>query len=227
MARFDRRAPAGSWQLVAEPKGQFNWDVPQLAVRQPSSTCERSTRSESDSCSPGDTSAPRLADEQATRQRFGLPSRNPHVLIILGHGRLLRVFAGETPVALHARVKPGEYAPEPGASKGPSSSQRAFLLNLLARCERVGAPLKAWAEAAHEERGVRALRLIQGVLALVRKHPREIVLAAANTALTHRVFRYKDLRRLAETAATQPKQRSLLDVHESIRPMADYRLEKL
>ena len=140
---------------------------------------------------------------------------------------LVRIFAGETAVAVHARVKPGQYAPGAGGSKEPSSSQRAFLANLLARCERVGTPLKEWAEAAHEERGVRALRLIQGVLALVRKHPREIVLAAAKTALTHRVFRYKDLRRLAETAATQPKQRSLLDVHESIRPMADYRLEKL
>lgn len=140
---------------------------------------------------------------------------------------LVRIFVGEEPVAVHARVQPGQYAPVPGGSRQPNSSQRAFLANLLARCERVGAPLKEWAEAAHEERGVRALRLIQGVLSLVRKHPRETVLAAAKTALTHRVFRYKDLRRLAETAATQPKQRSLLDVHESIRPMADYRLEKL
>ena len=140
---------------------------------------------------------------------------------------LVRIFTGEAATAVHARVKPGEYAREPGGSKEPSSSQGAFLANLLARCERVGAPLREWAEAAHEERDVRALRLIQGVLGLVRKHPREVVLAAAKTALTHRVFRYKDLRRLAETAATQPKQRSLLDVHESIRPMADYRLEEL
>jgi transposase len=140
---------------------------------------------------------------------------------------LVRIFVGEAAVAVHARVKPGQYAPGAGGSKEPSSSQRVFLANLLARCERVGTPLKEWAEAAHEERGVRALRLIQGGLALVRKHPREVVLAAAKTALTHRVFRYKDLRRLAETAAPQLKQRSLLDVHESIRPMADYRLEKL
>ena len=100
-------------------------------------------------------------------------------------------------------------------------------MTLLARCERVGAPLKEWAEAAHEERGVRALRLIQGALSLVRKHPREVVLAAAKTALTHRLFRYKDLRRLTEQASQVPQQLSLLDVHEFIRPMADYRLENL
>ena len=51
--------------------------------------------------------------------------------------------------------------------------------------------------------------------------------AAAKTALTHRLFRYKDLRRLTEKASQAPLQRSLLDVHESIRPMADYRLENL
>ena len=139
---------------------------------------------------------------------------------------LVRVFEGETLVAVHARVRPGEYARSPGSSQGPSSSQRAFLTNLLARCERVGTPLKEWAEAAHEERGIRALRLIQGVLALVRKRPREIVVAATKTALTNRLFRYKDLRRLCETTAI-PQQRSLLDVHETIRPMTDYRLENL
>jgi len=140
--------------------------------------------------------------------------------------RLVRIYYGEPLVAVHARVRPGEYARGIGGSQGPTSSQRAFLQNLLARCERVGGPLKEWAEAAHEERGIRALRLIQGALSLVRKHPREVVLAAATTALKNRLFRYKDLRRLTERAP-QAVQRSLLEVHELIRPMADYRLEKL
>ena len=140
---------------------------------------------------------------------------------------LVRVFLGDNPVAVHARVRPGEYARGGLGPSGPSSSQRAFLANLIARCERIGTPLKEWAEAAHQERGVRALRLIQGALGLVRRHPREVVLAAATTALKHRVFRYKDLRRLTENAAPAPKQRSLLDVDETIRPMADYQLENL
>ncbi len=140
---------------------------------------------------------------------------------------LVRIFHGEAPVAVHARVRPGEYARGMSGSQAPTSSQRAFLANLIARCERVGMPLRQWAEAAHEERGVRALRLIQGALSLVRKHPREAVFAAATTALTNRLFRYKDLRRLTEQAQHAPQQRSLLDVHESIRPMADYRLENL
>jgi hypothetical protein len=77
------------------------------------------------------------------------------------------------------------------------------------------------------ERGVRALRLIQGALALVRKHPKEAVLNAARRALDHRLFRYRDLRRLTEQAEQAPAQRSLLTVHEGIRPLTDYRLEDL
>jgi transposase len=141
--------------------------------------------------------------------------------------RLVRVFKGDTPVAVHARVRPGEFARRPGDSATPSSSQRAYVAKLLGLCARVGRPLQDWAEAAYAERGIRALRLIQGALALVRRHPKEAVLAAAKRALDHRLFRYKDLRRLAERADSVPAQRSLLDVHEGIRPMSEYRLEDL
>ena len=74
---------------------------------------------------------------------------------------------------------------------------------------------------------MRALRLIQGALHLVRKHPKEAVLHAAKKALVHRLYRYKDLRRLTEQADPVPQRRSLLDVHEAIRPMNEYRLEDL
>jgi transposase len=142
--------------------------------------------------------------------------------------RLVRAFHGETVVAVHARVRPGEWARRAGEqSQGPTSSQRAYIGKLIGTCARVGPALKEWAEAAYVERGVRALRLIQGALHLVRKHPKEAVLHAARKALAHRLFRYKDLRRLTEQADSAPEKRSLLDVHEAIRPMSEYRLEDL
>jgi transposase len=142
--------------------------------------------------------------------------------------RLVRIFVGETAVAVHARVRPGEWARRPGEhSHEPTSSQRAYVAKLIGTCARVGRPLGEWAEAAYLERGVRALRLIQGAIHLVRKHPREAVLHAAERALAHRLFRYKDLCRLAEQADSVPAQRSLLDAHEAIRPMTEYRLEEL
>jgi transposase len=143
-------------------------------------------------------------------------------------GRLVRVFHGDNPVAVHPRERPGEWARRPGdQNQQPTSSQRAYVAKLIGNCARVGRPLQDWAEAAYVERGLRALRLIQGVLKLVRKHPREAVLHAAKRALVHRLFRYKDLRRLAEQADSAPAQRSLLDVHDAIRPMNAYRLEDL
>jgi transposase len=141
---------------------------------------------------------------------------------------LVRVFRDDSLLAVHARVRAGEFAPAPGQARSElSCSQRSYLAHLLGRCQRVGPPLHEWAQAAYAERGVRALRLIQGVLNLVRRHPRQAVLTAARTAATHHLFRYRDLRRLAEQADSSPKQRSLLDTHESIRPLYEYRLENL
>ena len=89
------------------------------------------------------------------------------------------------------------------------------------------AELAAWAEAAYAERGIRALRLIQGALALLRNHRKEAVLGAAKTCLTHRLFRYRDLRRFTEMTERTPPQRRLTDVHDDIRPINQYRLEAL
>lgn len=143
-------------------------------------------------------------------------------------GALVRLFAGETLVAVHARVAPGQYAPRPGGSPHETTStQRAAEERLLARCGRVGRPLRQWAEAAIAERGVRAYRVIQGVLGLTRTHARAPVLAAAEQALSYQLFRYKDLKRLTELAAGAPPPRVLLTTHESIRALTDYRLETL
>jgi transposase len=139
--------------------------------------------------------------------------------------KLVRVYYRDELVASHLRVAPGQFAPEPG--KPPvTSSQKAYVEKLLGRCERVGPSLRAWADAAYEERGVRALRLMQGVLSLTRKHPREAILWAAERARERELFRYQDFRRLVERAhPSQPRQLLLLAEHPDIRPMDYYRLE--
>ena len=86
--------------------------------------------------------------------------------------------------------------------------------------------MHAWATEAVTERGVRAMRLIQGAISLTRKHPREAVCRAAALALEHRLFRYKDLRRLVEQAPRQ-RQLDLITEHPSIRPLDHYCLEEL
>jgi transposase len=141
---------------------------------------------------------------------------------------LVRLFDGDALVAVHRRLSPGLFAPRPGGSLlETTSTQRAFQEHLLGRCERVGPPLRQWAEQAMAERGVRAYRVIQGVLGLIRTHPRERVLHAAQRATEYRLFRYRDLKRLAEAAPRPLKDRVLTQEHESIRPLTHYRLEDL
>lgn len=149
-----------------------------------------------------------------------------HPIQVRWDAHLVRLYHDDTLIAVHRRVAPGRYAPRPGQTEA-TTTQRAFVAHLLGRCERVGPPLHAWAEAALDERGVRAIRLIQGALALTRQHPRERVLHAARTALEHRLFRYRDLRRLAEAAAQRATPIPLLAEHPAIRPLTHYRLEDL
>lgn len=140
---------------------------------------------------------------------------------------LVRLYHNDVQVGVYTRLRPGQFAVRPGEAGGESFSQKAFINKLLARCERVGAPLREWAEAALEERGVRAIRLIQGVVGLTRLHSREQVLAAAKTATLHRQFRYHVLKRLTEQQAARSVSRPLLFEHPCIRPLTEYKLEDL
>jgi len=136
---------------------------------------------------------------------------------------LVRVFDGDTLAAIHPRVAAGLYAPKPGEAEA-SSRQQAFVDRLVGSCARVGPPLEQWARAALAARGVRAIRLIQGVLGLTRKYPRERVLVAAAEAHTRQHFRYQTIRQLVERtppAATAP----LRTEDPAIRPMTQYTLE--
>jgi hypothetical protein len=140
---------------------------------------------------------------------------------------LVRIFDHDTLVAVHVRVAAGTYAPTPGQPSGsdPVGRQRAYLDALLGRCARVGPALRQWAEAAVAARGVRAIRLIQGVLGLTRTYPRERVLHAATLALQHQRFRYKELARLAAGDGSATAARVLTREDPAIRPLTAYTLE--
>jgi hypothetical protein len=136
---------------------------------------------------------------------------------------LVRVFQGDTLVMVHARVAAGVFAPRAGDAEA-STRQQAYVDRLVGRCARVGPALKDWADAALAARGVRAIRLIQGVLGLTRRHPRERVLAAVTEAHTHQHFRYQTVRQLVERTPVPPT-RALATDDPAIRPMTQYTLE--
>jgi len=141
--------------------------------------------------------------------------------------KLVRVYQDHELLVLFNRENPGSYAPRPGGPSEAPHAQEAFVQGLLGRCERVGPDLRSWAEEAFAERGVRAIRLVQGVLSLTRKHPREHVLHAARQATENRLFRLRHLRILTERAAARTPSPRMLEEHPSIRSMTHYRLEDL
>jgi transposase len=136
---------------------------------------------------------------------------------------LVRVFQGDTLVMVHARVAAGVFAPRAGEADA-STRQQAYVARLVGRCARVGPALQQWAEAALAARGVRAIRLIQGVLSLTRRHPRERVLAAVTDAHRHQHFRYQTIRQLVERTPVRLT-RALAADDPAIRPMTQYTLE--
>ncbi len=103
---------------------------------------------------------------------------------------MVRVFHGEM-VVVHRRV-PVRLPRRPGLPDGEtSSSQRAYLARLFGRCQRIGAPLLTWVEWQRIREGA-PLRLIQGVLGLVRKHPRECSARRGHHRLEQAPARYSD-----------------------------------
>lgn len=140
--------------------------------------------------------------------------------------RLLRIYHRGEVLRVHLKQStPGSYTtnPEDRPAHKPAR-QEAYQAGLLVRAERVGEHALAWARAAIEERDVRAYRLLQGMLSLTRRHPRERVDEACGLALKARAFRYRTLRRLVEQAAQrspEPVPR-LTQEHELIRPLSDY-----
>lgn len=140
---------------------------------------------------------------------------------------LVRVFFRDQLMAVHPRVAPGCFAKRPGADPQSLVSTQAAALNRhLARCSQVGPELRAWAEAAFEARGVQCLRLLQGVQQLLRRYPREQILAVARLACERHVFRYKDLARLLEQRAVQQVLPVLREEHDLIRQPSAYALEE-
>ena len=137
--------------------------------------------------------------------------------------QLVRVFHGDTLAAVHARVAAGVFAPRAGEAEA-STRQQAYVDRLVGQCERVGPAFKQWADAALAARGVRAIRLIHGVLGLTRRHPRERVLAAVAEAHLRQHFRYQTIRQLVERTPPSPRPTLRTD-DPAIRPMHQYTLE--
>jgi transposase len=157
----------------------------------------------------------------------------PHTLVgeqvrVQWDGHLVRIYTlgidGERRLlAVHLRVQPGSYStkPEHRPLHRPAR-QAAYEAILLGKAEHIGPQALAWAQEVIVERGVRAYRLLQGLISLTRSHPRERVDWACGQTLQYRLFRFRTLRRLVEQAAERAVGPHLLQEHAVIRDLHEY-----
>ncbi len=138
--------------------------------------------------------------------------------------RLVRLYYGGQCVGVYTRAPAGTFnAHDEYRPAHKPARQQAYQENLLAKAGHIGPQALNWAREAIEERDVRAYRLLQGMIALTRKHAKERVDWACGVALQRRVFRYKPLARLAEQAtARAPVQLPLIQSHDIIRDLSEY-----
>jgi transposase len=151
----------------------------------------------------------------------------PHVLVgqevkVHWDEHLVRVYAHGRSIAVHTRRPGGTFATQrEHRPEHKPAREEAYVANLLTKARQVGPRALSWAEAACSERGVRAYRLIQGMLALTHKQLPARVDWACGLALQNRLFRYKILRRLVEKEGTTQLP-LFIQNHAIIRDLAEY-----
>jgi transposase len=138
--------------------------------------------------------------------------------------RLVRIYCQGQCVGVYTKAPTGTFnSLDEHRPVHKPARQRAYQENLLTKAEHIGPQALSWAKAAIGERDVRAYRLLQGMISLTRKHPKERVDWACGIALEHRLFRYKPLTRLVEQAARRaPSSSPLIQTHAIIRQLSEY-----
>lgn len=99
-------------------------------------------------------------------------------------------------------------------------SQLRLENQLKEQAARLGKEAKGWADKVFEERGILALRVMQGAISLSRKYTAEQINLACGQALKQESFRYRTIKFLCEKQKVEPA--GLKQEDEIIRPLLEY-----
>jgi transposase len=126
-------------------------------------------------------------------------------------------------IAVHVRHEQGRFSTHAahiarekinGLEKGA-----AYLLNKVGA---IGDRTQLWAEAMVTARGIAGTRVLQGLLALTKKHSSDALEKACEIALAHGCWQLQTIRRLVGRTADKQEPLPFLDEHPLIRPLDDY-----
>lgn len=138
--------------------------------------------------------------------------------------RMVRVFNDKwEQIAVHARVEQGKYSTLGAhiASEKISGIERGIAY-LLEKAGKIGPHSASWANGMVAERGVQGSRVLQGLLALTRKHDSQQIEVACEVAYSHKSFHLRSIRRLIKYHGQTQSTFEFLQEHPLIRSTEVY-----
>jgi transposase len=138
--------------------------------------------------------------------------------------RLVRLFNHRLEqIAVHLRREPGKFSTlgEHLVPEKISGVERGAVW-LLNKIQILGEQAQAWSQAMLKARGIAGVRVLQGLLALSKRHSCEALDQACATALSYSAFQLRTIRQLLKHRAPAQQPLPLLDEHPIIRPLSDY-----
>jgi transposase len=138
--------------------------------------------------------------------------------------RVVRVFNDRLePITVHVRQQPGRFSTHDQhiASEKIAGIERGADW-LLSRICRLGGQATAWAQAMLANRGIEGVRVLQGLLALSRRHRSQSIDRACGIALSYGAYRLRAVRALIDRDAPKQEPLPFLEEHPLIRSLADY-----
>jgi len=138
--------------------------------------------------------------------------------------RLVRIFDQRMqPICAHATQPHGKFSTlsEHIASEKISPVERGAEW-LLEKVSYVGPNTRRWSRGLVARRGVEAVRVLHGLLNLVKKHPSAVIEEACGTAASYEEYRLATIRKLIERAGPRQEEFEFLTEHPLIRNLSDY-----
>ena len=123
-------------------------------------------------------------------------------------------------LAVHARLQPGQFSGQ-FTSRGRARGVERCSGYYREQAGLLGPGCAQWAQAVVDERGVAAVRILQGLLALAKEHSAPAINSACAEALSYHALRLRDVRERIERPDRQ-EHFQFMDTHPLIRPMDVY-----
>jgi hypothetical protein len=139
-------------------------------------------------------------------------------------GRLVRIFNQRLEaLTVHVQGAPGSFSTQPAhvAAEKISGVERGAVW-LLKQVRLIGKEATGWAQAMLQARGIEGVRVLQGLLHLASRHPRESLEKVCEIALSHASYRLRTLRQLLQRHTPQQDVFDFMNEHAIIRPLSDY-----